>query len=161
MNSADCPSSIGFANVTRGHQYWFSPCTAIPRSLARTLKVGATGYVLKDDRYDDVLKAFECVRQGKTYISSDLCSEDGSIKERETTNPLRPLTMRELQTLELLAEGMPYRAIAEHLHVSCATVSTTCTQLKAKLGVYTLPELMRITIQYLPSVKPGASIEWS
>jgi DNA-binding NarL/FixJ family response regulator len=69
--------------------------------------------------------------------------------------------MRELQTLELLAEGMPYRAIAEHLHVSCATVSTTCTQLKAKLGVYTLPELMRITIQYLPSVKPGASKEWS
>ena len=131
-----------------------------PKIVSRTLKVGATGYVLKDDRYDDLLKAFECVRRGKTYISSELCAEDGSIKERETTNPLRPLTMRELQTLELLAEGMPYRAIAEHLHVSCATVSTTCTQLKAKLGVYTLPELMRITIQYLPSVKPSASKEW-
>jgi DNA-binding NarL/FixJ family response regulator len=132
-----------------------------PTIVSRTLKIGATGYVLKDDRYDDVLKAFECVRHGQTYISSDLCSEDGSIKERETTNPLRPLTMRELQTLELLAEGKPYRAIAEHLRVSCATVSTTCTQLKAKLGVYTLPELMRITIQYLPSVKPSAPNEWS
>jgi len=77
-----------------------------PKIVSRTLKVGATGYVLKDDRYDDLLKAFECVRRGKTYISSELCAEDGSIKERETTNPLRPLTMRELQTLELLAEGM-------------------------------------------------------
>jgi hypothetical protein len=38
-------------------------------------------------------------------------------------------------------------------------VSTTCTQLKAKLGVYALPELMRIAIQYLPSVKPDASKE--
>jgi two-component system invasion response regulator UvrY len=98
-----------------------------PTIVSRALKIGATGYVLKDDRYDDVFEAFECVRRGKTYISSAMCSEDGSLKEQETTNPLRPLTMRELQTLELLAEGKPYRAIAEHLHVSCATVSTTCT----------------------------------
>jgi len=132
-----------------------------PVIVSRTLKMGATGYVLKDDRYDDVFKAFDAVREGKTYISPELCSEDGSIKERETTNPLRPLTMRELQTLELLAEGKPYKMIAEHLRVSYATVSTTCTQLKAKLGVYTLPELMRITIQYLPSAKPSAPKGWS
>jgi two-component system invasion response regulator UvrY len=131
-----------------------------PTIVSRTLRIGATGYVLKDDRYDEVFRAFECVRDGKTYMSSELCSEDGSIKERETTDPLKPLTVRELQTLELLAEGKPYRAIAQHLHVSCATVSITCTQLKAKLGVYTLPELMRITIQYLPSVRPSASKEW-
>ena len=41
--------------------------------------------------------------------------------------------------------------IAEHLHVSYKTVANTCTQLKAKLGVRTLPELMRIAIQHLPS----------
>ena len=132
-----------------------------PTIVSRALKIGATGYVLKDDRYDDVFKAFECVRRGKTYISSELCSDDGSIKERQTTNPLRLLTMRELQTLKLLAEGKPYRAIAEHLRISCATVSSTCTQLKAKLGVYTLPELMRVTIQYLPSINPTAPREWS
>ena len=40
--------------------------------------------------------------------------------------------------------------IAEHLHVSYKTVANTCTQLKAKLGVRTLPELMRIAIQHLP-----------
>jgi hypothetical protein len=41
--------------------------------------------------------------------------------------------------------------VAEHLHVSYKTVANTCTQLKAKLGVRTLPELMRIAIQHLPS----------
>jgi two-component system, NarL family, invasion response regulator UvrY len=35
------------------------------------------------------------------------------------------------------------------LHVSYKTVANTCTQLKAKLGVRTLPELMRIAIQHL------------
>jgi two-component system, NarL family, invasion response regulator UvrY len=61
-----------------------------------------------------------------------------------------PSTVRELQTLALIAEGKPYGVIAEHLHVSYKTVANTCTQLKAKLGVRTLPELMRIAIQHLP-----------
>ena len=72
------------------------------------------------------------------------------MEARGTTNPLRRMTVRELQTLALIAEGKPYGVIAENLHVSYKTVANTCTQLKAKLGVRTLPELMRIAIQHLP-----------
>jgi two-component system, NarL family, invasion response regulator UvrY len=61
------------------------------------------------------------------------------------------MTVRELQTLALVAEGKRYGVIAEHLHVSYKMVANTCAQLKAKLGVRTLPELMRIAIQHLPS----------
>jgi two-component system invasion response regulator UvrY len=43
------------------------------------------------------------------------------------------------KTLALVAEGKPYGIIAEHLNVSYKTVANTCTQLKAKLGVRTLP----------------------
>ena len=64
------------------------------------------------------------------------------MEARGTTNPLRRMTVRELQTLALLAEGKPYGVIAENLHVSYKTVANTCTQIKAKLGVRTLPELM-------------------
>ena len=66
--------------------------------------------------------------------------------------------LRELQTLSLIAEGKPYISIAEELHVSYKTVVNTSAQLKAKLGVRTLPELMRIAIQHLPANagKPGA-----
>jgi len=60
------------------------------------------------------------------------------------------MTVRELQTLALVAEGKPYGVIAEHLHVIYKTVANICTQLKAKLGVRTLPELM-FAIQHLPS----------
>ena len=64
------------------------------------------------------------------------------------------MTVRELQTLALVAEGKPYGVIAEHLHVSYKTIANTCTQLKAKLGVRTLPELMRIAIQQ-PAIDLG------
>jgi DNA-binding CsgD family transcriptional regulator len=45
--------------------------------------------------------------------------------------------------------------------VSYKTVANTCTQLKAKLGVRTLPELMRIAIQHLPSTSGKTPREWS
>jgi DNA-binding CsgD family transcriptional regulator len=66
--------------------------------------------------------------------------------------------VRELQILSLLAEGKPYAQIAADLHVSYKTIANTCSQLKTKLGVRSLPELMRIAIEYLPSA-PGKSFK--
>ena len=129
-----------------------------PVIVSRALEVGATGYVLKDTSSEEVLKAFQKVREGRPYLSHDLASEVAFMEARGTTNPLKRMTVRELQTLALVAEGKPYGVIAEHLHVSYKTVANTCTQLKAKLGVRTLPELMRIAIQHLPS-GDGASPE--
>jgi two-component system, NarL family, invasion response regulator UvrY len=123
-----------------------------PVIVSRALEMGATGYVLKDTAPDEMLKAFRKVRENRPYLSHNLASEVAFMEARGTTNPLRRMTVRELQTLALVAEGKPYGVIAEHLHVSYKTVANTCTQLKAKLGVRTLPELMRIAIQHLPSV---------
>jgi two-component system, NarL family, invasion response regulator UvrY len=122
-----------------------------PVIVSRALEVGATGYVLKDSSFDEILKAFQKVRDGRPYLSHDLASEVAFTEARGTSNPLRRMTVRELQTLALLAEGRPYSVIAQQLHVSYKTVANTCTTLKAKLGVRTLPELMRIAIKYLPS----------
>ena len=129
-----------------------------PVIVSRALEVGATGYVLKDTSSDEVLKAFQRVHENRPYLSHDLASEVAFMEARGTTNPLRRMTVRELQTLALVAEGKPYGVIAEHLHVSYKTVANTCTQLKAKLGVRTLPELMRIAIQHLPSATAKAAM---
>ena len=122
-----------------------------PVIVARALEVGATGYVLKDTPPEEVQTAFQHVRENRPYLSHDLASEVAFMEARGTTNPLRRMTVRELQTLALVAEGKPYGIIADHLNVSYKTVANTCTQLKAKLGVRTLPELMRIAIQHLPA----------
>jgi DNA-binding CsgD family transcriptional regulator len=46
--------------------------------------------------------------------------------------------------------------IAADLHVSYKTIANTCSQLKPKLGVHSLPELMRIAIEHLPSMPSKA-----
>jgi two-component system invasion response regulator UvrY len=121
-----------------------------PVIVSRALEVGATGYVLKDASSDEMLNAFTKVREGRPYLSTDLASEVAFMEVRGTANPLKRMTVRELQALALVAEGKPYGVIAEHLHVSYKTVANTCTQLKVKLGVRTLPELMRVAIKYFP-----------
>jgi DNA-binding CsgD family transcriptional regulator len=74
------------------------------------------------------------------------------MEARDKSNPLRSLTLRELQTLELIAEGRAYNDIAEALGVSYKTVVNTSSLLKNKLGARSLPELMRIGIRHLPSM---------
>jgi len=121
-----------------------------PVVVSRALELGASGYVLKDAPPDEFVLAFEKVRDGRPYLSKDLASDVVFSRIRNNNNKLGRLTLRELQTLALLAEGKPYGEIAEELQVSYKTVANVCTQLKAKLGARKRAELMRIALQHLP-----------
>jgi DNA-binding NarL/FixJ family response regulator len=122
-----------------------------PVIVSRALQVGATGYLLKDTWSDEFVKAFQKVREGIPYISHELASEVAFMEARGTSNPLRSLTLRELQTLSLIAEGRSYSSIAEELHVSYKTIANTASLIKTKLGAKSLPELMRFAIAHLPA----------
>ena len=120
-----------------------------PIIVARALEAGATGYVLKDTPSADLLDAFEKVRAGKPYLSNDLAMQVALVHTPARQNPLAELTPRELQTLALLAEGKPYGRIAEEINVSYKTVVNVSSQLKQKLDVRNLPELIRTAVQLL------------
>ena len=120
-----------------------------PIIVARALEAGATGYVLKDTSSEELLKAFDKVRAGKPYLSDDLAMQVALVHSSSRQNPLADLTPRELQTLSLLAEGKPYGQIAEELSVSYKTVVNLSSQLKQKLDVRNLPELIRSAVQLL------------
>jgi two-component system, NarL family, invasion response regulator UvrY len=123
-----------------------------PMIASQSLRLGANGYILKDTSSVDILKALQAVRQGKAFLSHAIASAIAVMETKGRTNPLNGMTLRELQTLELIAQGKQYTAIAEELHVSYKTIANTCSQIKTKLGVKSLPELMRIAIDHLPEM---------
>ena len=123
-----------------------------PVIVSRALALGANGYILKDTAAGELMTAFQRVRSGQPYVSHELASSIAFMEARDKSNPLRSLSLRELQTLELIAEGKAYGAIAEELGVSYKTVVNTSSTLKNKLGARSLPELMRIGIRHLPQV---------
>ena len=117
--------------------------------VARSLEAGASGYVLKDTSSEELVKAVQQVAAGMPYLAGDLAMKVAMSGSGTRGNPLADLTPRELQVLALLADGKPYETIADELAVSYKTVVNTSSQLKHKLKVRTLPQLIRIAVQLL------------
>jgi DNA-binding NarL/FixJ family response regulator len=120
-----------------------------PIIVARALEAGACGYVLKDTSSEDFLKAFKAVIASGAYLSHDLALQVALVRTSARIDPLAHLTPRELQTLSLLAKGKPYGHIADELSVSYKTVVNLSSQLKHKLEVRNLPELIRAAVHLL------------
>jgi DNA-binding NarL/FixJ family response regulator len=127
-----------------------------PIIVTRALEAGASGYVLKDTSSEEFLKAFRAVLAGGPYLSHGLAMRVALIHTSARKNPLSDLTPRELQTLSLLAKGKPYGDIASELNVSYKTVVNVSSQLKHKLEVRNLPELIRTAVQLLEAAGSSA-----
>ncbi len=129
--------------------------------VSRALEAGANGYLLKDTAPEDFLAAFQAVRRGQPYLSHQLAMQVATLGMRSRENMIGTVTPRELQTMALIADGKSYGQIADELGVSYKTVVNTCSQLKVKLGAHNLPELMRMSIEFLsssPSRRPGSLV---
>ncbi|WP_029009940.1 response regulator [Azospirillum halopraeferens] len=119
--------------------------------VSRALEAGANGYLLKDTAPEDFLAAVHAVRRGRPYLSHQLAVQVAMLGSRSRESSLGTVTPRELQTLALIADGKSYGQIADELGVSYKTVANTCSQLKVKLGAHNLPELIRMSIEFLSS----------
>ena len=105
--------------------------------LAQALKEGALGYLLKDSSPEELLEAIKEVSQGKTHLSPELAFRVVRLMTGRIT-PLSNsefLTKRELEVLNLLAQGLSDREIAQRLFISPRTVGTHVSNILTKLGV--------------------------
>lgn len=117
-----------------------------PIIVRRALDAGANGYLLKDTAADEFMDALNAVRRGMPFLSHRVALQVAMLGEGSARTPI---TQRELQTLALVADGKAYGQIAEELGVSYKTVANTCSQLKIKLGASNLPELVRMSLEYV------------
>jgi two-component system invasion response regulator UvrY len=120
-----------------------------PTLVTRALEAGASGYLLKDTSSEDLVRAYDSVRLGRPYLSNELAMQVALLGTGISRNPLAELTRRELETLKLLAQGKSYGLVAQELGVSYKTVVNVCYQLRQKLNVKTLPELIRAAVRLL------------
>jgi DNA-binding NarL/FixJ family response regulator len=111
------------------------------------MEKGASGYVIKNADKEELLQAIYEVNKGRTY----LCFEAGHAARKESNNAkklLPPLTRREKEVLQLIAEGYTNPEIAEKLFVSSATVDTHRKSLLAKLDVKNTALLIRFAMEH-------------
>lgn len=103
------------------------------------LRIGARGYLLKTDANTELLAAVQRLRQGKTFFTSRLTASmaDSFIhgsSDPNSMNPIpgSPLTTREVEIVQLLAEGKSNKEVAAALGVSTRTIEShgtiSCTK---------------------------------
>ena len=96
------------------------------------IEAGATGYLLKDAPRDELLRAVHAAAAGRAVLAPSAASHlVGRIRAPEQAL----LSARELEVLNLVADGATNRAAGERLHLSEATVKTHLLSIYAKLGV--------------------------
>ena len=118
-----------------------------PDYLLEALRAGAAGYVLKDAAQDEVLGAVGEVLSGESPLAPALAarllrrlatevreSPNSHLPNYKSARITEPLTPREIEVLELLAQGKTNRQIAEDFVLSVGTVKNHVEHIIAKLG---------------------------
>jgi DNA-binding NarL/FixJ family response regulator len=119
------------------------------RYVRAMLKAGAAGYIVKSAAGTELLRAIRAVAAGQSY----LCPEAAAAVVRDVrarggaSGGLGSLGKRELQVLQLLAEGNRSSSIAEKLSISVATVDTHRRNIMRKLDLHTVAELTKFAIR--------------
>jgi DNA-binding NarL/FixJ family response regulator len=128
------------------------------------LRVGASGFLVKDSEPTDVLRAVRVLSSGEALLSPSvtrrLIEEYAAWPERRRSTPaeLEELTPREREVMALVACGMTNGEIAERLVVSPATAKTHVSRTMMKLHAHDRAQLVVLAYQ-TGLVSPGEHVE--
>ncbi|HKA87327.1 MAG TPA: response regulator transcription factor [Haliangiales bacterium] len=118
--------------------------------VAQALRVGVSGYVLKDAFSDELPVLLRSVMRGETYLSPGISKQVvDRLRARLDEGDTSPdaLTPRQREILQLLAEGKSTKEIAHLLGVSVKTVETHRAQIMERLDIHDLPGLVKYAIR--------------
>jgi DNA-binding NarL/FixJ family response regulator len=123
------------------------------KHVAQALRAGVAGYLLKDSFADELPVLIRAVLRGETYLSPGISKQVvEALKSRmspETAEPSLPdpLTARQREILQLVAEGQSTKEIAATLGLSVKTVETHRTQIMNRLQIRDVAGLVRYAIR--------------
>lgn len=118
--------------------------TGSDSALHEAVRAGARGFVLKSSPAERLTGALRAVAAGGTYVDPELA---GQLAEGGELRRLDSLSARELEVLELLADGLNGQKIAERLFLSPETVRTHVRNATSKLGAHTRVQAVAIVVR--------------
>ena len=119
--------------------------------IEKSLSLGAKGYILKDSAADEIVRAIRDVNAGRYFLSSKISSfviqDYVSRKKKKTRKYTVQLTSREREVLQLIAEGVNNKEIAQKLNLSLKTVFAHKNNMMQKLDIHNQAQLIRFALK--------------
>ncbi|MBX2903523.1 MAG: response regulator transcription factor [Chitinophagales bacterium] len=112
--------------------------------ISKMIESGAAGYLLKNAGKQEILQAIAAVLNGKQFLSIE-ASE--AVKRNNTNDALPTLTRKEIEVLQLIAEGCTNAEMAKKLFVSAATIDTHRRHLLEKFQAKNTAALIKQAVQ--------------
>jgi DNA-binding NarL/FixJ family response regulator len=121
-----------------------------PDVAGEALRIGASGYLLKSSREDELLKALRNAVRGMSYVTPQIgqAIEQLFIRDPQALSRPKQLTDRQREVLQMLAEGRSLKEIAYILKISLRTVRFHKYQIMEELGITTNSELVQYAIKH-------------
>ena len=100
--------------------------------ILRAIEAGATGYLLKDAPREELFRGIRAAARGDSVLAPAVAAR---LMTRMRVPAEESLSAREIEVLQLVAQGASNREIGKSLHISTATVKTHLIHIYGKLGV--------------------------
>ncbi len=121
------------------------------RFIVGMLNIGASGYLLKDCAFEELINAIQAVVANRIFLSPKIVEtvikDFRNLFQKLEISVFSVLTSREREVLQLLSEGRTTKEIAIHLSVSVKTVETHRQQIMEKLDIHSIAELTKYAIR--------------
>jgi len=115
--------------------------------VLESLRAGVTGYVLKTRATSELVHALRAVCRGEMYLTQSISRTVVQAFLMKDSFPERPLSDRERQVLQLVAEGKTNKEIASLLGISVNTAESHRTNLMEKLDIHDTAGLVRYALR--------------
>jgi DNA-binding NarL/FixJ family response regulator len=112
--------------------------------MVRAIEAGCVGMLAKDRPMDELLGAIRSASKGELVFRADEMNKLLTYFRKSPSNDADGLTTRELEVLQLLAEGVSTDGIAEKLFISINTVRNHVSKILMKLGAHSKLEAVAI-----------------
>lgn len=117
------------------------------RLAAEAFRLGAKGFVTKQESSDELVKAVQAVVNGHKYITPSLTDDVLDLMSTPAPPPGTVLTARQREVLRLIVKGLRMKQIAADLNLSPRTVEAIKYDMMRDLGVHSTAELIRLAVQ--------------
>jgi two-component system response regulator NreC len=115
--------------------------------IHEALEAGVKGYVLKSQVASDLVHAIQQVSRGEFYLSPGISRAVVEAYRSKSDRPADPLTVRERQVLQLIAEGKSTKDTASLLGISVKTAESHRMRLMQKLDIHETASLVRYAVR--------------
>ncbi len=115
--------------------------------LLDALRAGAKGYVVKTHAAENLVQAIREASRGGVYLSPEVSRAVVQAYQNKTELSSEPLSPRERQVLQLIAEGKTTKEVAGVLNISVKTAETHRTRIMEKLDIHETAGLVRYAIR--------------